>query len=208
MRENTEGLYVGMGGRFKKGTEDEVAIQEDLNTYDGVTRIIDYAFERRRREVVMVDKSNAMTYAGGLWQERWKAVAATHPKVKTRHLYVDAAAMQLVKDPSQFDVIVTGNLFGDILSDLTAELIGGMGIAPSGNINPETKPRAVRTCARNRAGHRRPRVRQPDRGDPERFYDGETPGSCRHGGSDRGCGRIGHSRGRVHARSRRQPVDR
>jgi 3-isopropylmalate dehydrogenase len=139
VRENTEGLYVGMGGRFKRGTEDEVAIQEDLNTYKGVTRIIDYAFGVAEREVVMVDKSNAMTYAGALWQERWKAVAATHPGVKTRHLYVDAAAMQLVRDPSQFDVIVTGNLFGDILSDLTAELIGGMGIAPSGNVNPETK---------------------------------------------------------------------
>ena len=139
VRENTEGLYVGMGGRFKRGTEDEVAIQEDLNTHKGVTRIIEYAFGEAEREVVMVDKSNAMTYAGALWQERWKAVAASHPKVKSRHLYVDAAAMQLVRDPTQFDVIVTGNLFGDILSDLTAELIGGMGIAPSGNINPETK---------------------------------------------------------------------
>src|SRR5438045_6086180 len=86
----------------------------------------------------MVDKSNAMTHAGALWQQQWKAVAARHPKVKTRHLLVDAAAMQLVRDPSQFDVIVTGNLFGDILSDLTAELIGGMGVAPSGNINPKT----------------------------------------------------------------------
>ena len=138
VRENTEGLYVGMGGRFKRGTADEVAIQEDLNTYGGVTRIIDYAFRVARREVVMIDKSNAMTFAGGLWQDRWKAIAATYPKIKTRHLFVDAAAMQLVKDPSQFDVVVTGNLFGDILSDLTAELIGGMGIAPSGNINPET----------------------------------------------------------------------
>ena len=138
VRENTEGLYVGLGGRFKKGTEHEVAIQEDLNTYTGVTRIIDYAFEVARKEVVMVDKSNAMTHAGGLWQERWKAVAAAHPKTTTRHLFVDAAAMQLVKDPSQFDVIVTGNLFGDILSDLTAELIGGMGIAPSANINPKS----------------------------------------------------------------------
>jgi 3-isopropylmalate dehydrogenase len=139
VRENTEGLYVGMGGRFKKGTIEEIAIQEDVNTHFGVTRILEYAFEIARREVVMVDKSNAMTFAGGLWQERWKAVAANHPKIKTRHLFVDAAAMQLVKDPSQFDVIVTGNLFGDILSDLTAELIGGMGIAPSGNINPVTK---------------------------------------------------------------------
>ena len=139
VRENTEGLYVGLGGRFKKGTEHEVAIQEDLNTYSGVTRIIEYAFQVAQREVVMVDKSNAMTHAGGLWQARWKAVAAGHPKIKTRHLFVDAAAMQLVKDPSQFEVIVTGNLFGDILSDLTAELIGGMGIAPSANINPHTK---------------------------------------------------------------------
>jgi 3-isopropylmalate dehydrogenase len=139
VRENTEGLYVGMGGRFKKGTGDEIAIQEDVNTYGGVTRIIEHAFQIARQEVVMVDKSNAMTFAGGLWQERWKAVAAKHPKIKTRHLFVDAAAMQLVKDPSQFDVIVTGNLFGDILSDLTAELIGGMGIAPSGNINPVSR---------------------------------------------------------------------
>jgi 3-isopropylmalate dehydrogenase len=138
VRENTEGLYVGMGGRFKKGTQNEVAIQEDLNTYLGVTRIIDYAFTAARREVVMVDKSNAMVHAGALWQERWKAVAAAHPSIKTRHLYVDAAAMQLVRDPGQFDVIVTGNLFGDILSDLTAELVGGMGVAPSGNVNPET----------------------------------------------------------------------
>ena len=139
VRENTEGLYVGMGGRFKKGTPSEVAVQEDLNTHRGVTRIIDYAFQVAKREVVMVDKSNAMTYAGALWQERWKAVAQKHPSVKTRHLYVDAAAMQLVRDPTQFEVIVTGNLFGDILSDLTAELIGGMGVAPSGNINPETR---------------------------------------------------------------------
>jgi 3-isopropylmalate dehydrogenase len=138
VRENTEGLYVGMGGRFKQGTEREIAIQEDLNTYAGVTRILEYAFKVARREVVMVDKSNAMAYAGALWQERWHDVASRHPTIKTRHLYVDAAAMQLVRDPSQFDVVVTGNLFGDILSDLTAELIGGMGIAPSGNINPET----------------------------------------------------------------------
>jgi 3-isopropylmalate dehydrogenase len=138
VRENTEGLYVGMGGRFRKGTEAEIATQEDVNTYGGVTRILEHAFGVAKREVVMIDKSNAMTYAGGLWQERWKAVAAQHPSVKTRHLLVDAAAMQLVRDPSQFDVIVTGNLFGDILSDLTAELVGGMGIAPSANINPKT----------------------------------------------------------------------
>src|SRR5262249_35358377 len=139
VRENTEGLYVGLGGRFKKGTTEEIAIQEDLNTHLGVTRILEYAFATAKREVVMVDKSNAMQHAGGLWQDRWKSVAKKHPDIKTRHLYVDAAAMQLVRDPTQFEVIVTGNLFGDVLSDLTAELIGGMGIAPSGNLNPETR---------------------------------------------------------------------
>ncbi|MFI5283724.1 MAG: isocitrate/isopropylmalate dehydrogenase family protein [Candidatus Dormibacterales bacterium] len=139
VRENTEGLYVGMGGRFKRGTDQEVAMQEDLNTFGGVTRILEHAFLIARREVVMVDKSNAMAFAGALWQERWRAVASKHPGIATRHLYVDAAAMQLVRDPSQFEVIVSGNLFGDILSDLTAELVGGMGIAPSANINPTTR---------------------------------------------------------------------
>src|SRR5437588_11421141 len=86
----------------------------------------------------MVDKANALAFAGGLWQSRWKAVAAAHGEVATRHLYSDACAMELVRDPSQFDVIVTGNLFGDLLSDLGAQLIGGMGVAPSANLNPDT----------------------------------------------------------------------
>jgi 3-isopropylmalate dehydrogenase len=138
VRENTEGLYVGMGGRFKRGTEHEVAVQEDLNTYVGVSRILEDGFRRARRKLCMVDKSNAMGHAGGLWQERWKEIRGRHTEVETRHLYVDAAAMELVRDPTQFEVIVTGNLFGDILSDLTAALIGGMGLAPSANVNPET----------------------------------------------------------------------
>ena len=139
VRENTEGVYVGMGGRFKRGTPDEVAIQEDVNTHKGVRRILDHAFSIARRDVCLVDKSNAMPHAGGLWQETWHTVAAEHPHLTTRHLYVDAAVMELVRDPTQFDVIVTGNLFGDILSDLTAQLVGGMGVAPSGNINPVTR---------------------------------------------------------------------
>jgi 3-isopropylmalate dehydrogenase len=138
VRENTEGLYVGMGGRFKRGTDQEVAIQEDLNTYRGVTRIIEHAFTLATERVCMVDKSNALAHAGGLWQDRWAEVKARHSGLETRHLYVDAAAMELVRDPTQFEVVVTGNLFGDILSDLTAALIGGMGLAPSANINPET----------------------------------------------------------------------
>lgn len=138
IRENTEGAYVGMGGRFKRGTEHEVAIQEDVNTYRGVSRVIEYAFKRATRSVCMVDKANALPQAGGLWQERWKDISSRYPHIQTRHLYVDAAAMELVRDPTQFEVIVTGNLFGDILSDLTAGLVGGMGMAPSGNFNPET----------------------------------------------------------------------
>ena len=138
VRENTEGLYVGMGGRFKRGTPDELAVQEDVNTARGVTRILDFAFARARREVCMVDKSNAMAFAGGLWQDAFAAARARHPHLDARHLYVDAAAMELVRDPTQFEVIVTGNLFGDILSDLTAQLIGGMGVAPSGNLNPDS----------------------------------------------------------------------
>jgi 3-isopropylmalate dehydrogenase len=138
VRENTEGSYIGAGGRHKPGTEQEVAIQEDVNTYLGVNRILEHAFTLARTEVCMVDKSNAMNHAGALWQQRWKELAPVHADVRTRHLYVDAAAMELVRDPTQFDVIVTGNMFGDILSDLTASLVGGMGVAPSGNINPDT----------------------------------------------------------------------
>jgi 3-isopropylmalate dehydrogenase len=139
VRENTEGAYVGMGGRFKRGTPDEVAIQEDINTRKGVSRIIEHAFTLARREVCMVDKSNALQHSGGLWQDAWRSAAVGHAELSTRHLYVDAAAMELVRDPSQFDVMVTSNLFGDILSDLAAQLIGGMGLAPSGNVNPQTR---------------------------------------------------------------------
>lgn len=138
VRENSEGPYVGAGGRFRPGTEHEVAVQEDINTYGGVSRILRHAFTRARREVCLVDKSNALRHAGSLWQERWEAIRAEHAGVPARHLYVDACALELVRDPTQFDVIVTGNLFGDILSDLTAGLIGGIGLAPSANVNPET----------------------------------------------------------------------
>ena len=138
VRENTEGIYIGAGGRFKRNTPDEVAIQEDVNTFKGVNRILEHAFTRARHEVCMVDKSNAMGFAGGLWQSRWKALVPEHGEVRTRHLYSDACAMELVRDPSQFDVIVTGNLFGDLLSDLSSQLVGGMGVAPSANLNPDS----------------------------------------------------------------------
>jgi len=146
IRENTEGVYGDLGGVFKQGTPDEVAIQEDINTRNGVERIIRYAFEfcaasakkdgSRRRRVLMCDKSNAMTHAGGLWQRVFKEVSAEFHQVETQHMYVDALCMQMVRDPRPFDVIVTNNMFGDIITDLAAGLQGGLGMAASGNIHP------------------------------------------------------------------------
>ena len=139
-RENTEGLYVGMGGFFKKGTSDEIAVQEDVNSRKGVERIIrrayEYAHEYGLKRVCMSDKSNAMTFAHDLWQRVFKEVRQEYPDIESRHLYIDTLAMEVVRDPRQFDVIVTCNLFGDIISDLGAQLAGGLGLAPSGNIHP------------------------------------------------------------------------
>src|SRR5277367_2056918 len=146
IRENTEGVYTDAGGVFKQGTPDEIAVQEDINTRKGVERIIRYAFEycerhtkidgAKRARVLMCDKSNAMTHAGGLWQRVFKEVAGENPQIKPEHMYVDALCMQMVRDPGQFDVIVTNNMFGDIITDLAAGLQGGLGMAASGNIHP------------------------------------------------------------------------
>jgi len=139
-RENTEGVYVGIGGRFKPGTPDEVAIQEEINTYKGVHRIIKHAFafaaERGHTKVCMADKSNAMQQGHALWQRVFKEVAADYPAIVATHQYIDALAMFLVKDPGQYQVIVTNNLFGDIITDIGGALQGGLGMAASGNIHP------------------------------------------------------------------------
>jgi 3-isopropylmalate dehydrogenase len=139
-RENTEGVYVSVGGRFKAGTEDEVAIQEEINTYKGVHRIIRHAFEYARlhglTKVCMADKSNAMQQGHALWQRVFKQVAAEFPGITATHMYIDALAMFLIKDPGQFQVIVTNNLFGDIITDIGGALQGGLGMAASGNIHP------------------------------------------------------------------------
>jgi 3-isopropylmalate dehydrogenase len=139
-RENTEGLYVGVGGRFKPGTEDEVAIQEEVNTYKGVHRIVRHAFEfaaaRGQTRVCMADKSNAMTDGHALWQRVFRELAPQYPSIAATHYYIDALAMYMVLDPSQFQVIVTNNLFGDIITDLAATFQGGLGMAASGNIHP------------------------------------------------------------------------
>jgi 3-isopropylmalate dehydrogenase len=139
-RENTEGPYVGAGGRLRAGTEHEVAIQEDVNTYRGVHRIVRHAFEyaqaRGLRKVCMADKSNAMTHGHALWQRVFSEIRLAYPQIDATHLYIDALAMFLVQDPGQFDVIVTNNLFGDIITDIGGALQGGLGMAASGNIHP------------------------------------------------------------------------
>jgi 3-isopropylmalate dehydrogenase len=139
-RENTEGPYVGMGGNFKKGTPDEVAIEEDISTHKGVERILRAAFEYARREgrrrVTLSDKANAMTHAGSLWRRVFAEVGEQYPDVTREAVYADALALDLVLRPARYDVIVAPNLFGDILSDLAAALVGGLGLAPSASLHP------------------------------------------------------------------------
>jgi 3-isopropylmalate dehydrogenase len=139
-RENTEGAYCGAGGFLKKGTDEEIAIQEELNTHCGVERIIVAAFEyaraQGRKRVTMADKSNVQRFGGDLWQRVFNEVAEGYPEIQANHQYVDAMAMFMVLDPAQYDVIVSNNLFGDILTDLGAAIQGGLGLAASGNIHP------------------------------------------------------------------------
>jgi len=139
-RENTEGVYVGIGGRFKAGTDDEVAIQEEINTYKGVHRIVRHAFEYARAngltKVCMADKSNAMTQGHALWQRVFAQLRTEFRGIHATHMYIDALAMFMVQNPGQFEVIVTNNLFGDIVTDIGGALQGGLGMAASGNLHP------------------------------------------------------------------------
>ena len=142
VRENTEGLYAGAGGFLKKGTKDEVAVQESINTRKGVERCLRYAFEYARRrnkghKLTLCGKTNVLTYAFDLWERTFYEVAAEYNDIKTDYVHVDATCMWMIKNPEWFDVIVTDNMFGDIITDLGAMIQGGMGIACGGNINPE-----------------------------------------------------------------------
>ncbi|HEY4103303.1 MAG TPA: isocitrate/isopropylmalate family dehydrogenase, partial [Polyangiaceae bacterium] len=140
-RENTEGIYAGIGGQLRRGSADEIAINEDVNTRKGVERIIRAAFEYARRagrgRVHMADKSNAMRHAHELWLRVFHEVREEYREIAAEHLYIDALCFELVRDPSQFDVIVTNNLFGDIVTDLGAALQGGLGLAASVSSNPD-----------------------------------------------------------------------
>ncbi|MGP3924258.1 isocitrate/isopropylmalate dehydrogenase family protein [Streptomyces sp. 8N616] len=141
VRENTEDVYAGVGGTVRGGRPGHVAMEVAVHTRWAVDRAVTAAFElarsRPRRRLALVDKSNAMPSAGPLWQERFRAIASSYPDVECDHLYVDAAAMELIRNPARFDVVVAGNLFGDILSDEAAQLAGGLGVAPSASYDPE-----------------------------------------------------------------------
>jgi 3-isopropylmalate dehydrogenase len=142
IRENTEDMYVGIGGTMKTGTPDEVAVQEAVYTRKGTERIIRYAFEltrkrARKNQLHMVDKANVLTHGHGLWTRTYAEVGKEYPDIKQEHAFVDACCMWFIKNPEWFDVIVTTNMFGDIITDLGAMIQGGMGVAASGNINPE-----------------------------------------------------------------------
>jgi 3-isopropylmalate dehydrogenase len=142
VRENTEGLYAGSGGFLRKGTPHEVAIQESVNTRFGVERCIRFAFEicrrrNKRKKLTLCGKTNVLTYAFDLWERVFYEVAKEYPEVQTDYAHVDATCMWMIKNPEWFDVIVTDNMFGDIITDLGAMIQGGMGIAAGGNINPD-----------------------------------------------------------------------
>jgi 3-isopropylmalate dehydrogenase len=142
VRENTEGLYGGAGGFFRKGTPAEIATQESINTRHGVERVVRYSFERamtRKKHLTMCHKTNVLAYAGDLWQRTVNEVAAAYPDVEVDYVHVDAMCLYLVTQPERFDVVVTDNLFGDIITDLGAAVQGGMGLAASGNLDPERR---------------------------------------------------------------------
>ena len=141
VRENTEGLFVNVGGFFKQGTKDEVALQEEVHTYKGVERVIRASFEfarrHKRRKVTMADKASGLRYAGGIWRRVFDEVRADFEDIESEAKHIDAVAMEVIQHPGEFDVIVTNNMFGDILSDITSGLVGGLGLAPSANVNLE-----------------------------------------------------------------------
>jgi 3-isopropylmalate dehydrogenase len=140
VRENTEGTYAGEGGFLRKGTPHEIATQGSVNTRMGVERCVRYAFElaqtRPRRHLTLVHKTNVLTFAGDLWQRTFDEVAAEYPDVTTAYNHIDASCIYFVEDPGRYDVIVTDNLFGDILTDLAGAVVGGVGLAGTGNLNP------------------------------------------------------------------------
>ena len=180
VREGTEGPYTGNGGSIRVGTPHEVATEVSLNTAYGVERVVRDAFARAqarpRRRLTLVHKTNVLVHAGAVWSRVVAEVGEEFPDVEVDYLHVDAATIFLSTDPARFDVVVTDNLFGDIITDLAAAVTGGIGLAASGNVNPDrTAPVDVRAGPRLRARHRRPAEGRPDRGDPLRVAAARPP---------------------------------
>jgi len=191
-RENTEGIYVGIGGQFKRGTPDEIAINEDVNTRKGVERLIRAGFEYAKRHgkktVHMADKSNAMKHAHELWYRCFFEVAKEYPGIDAKHVYVDALCLYMVQDPRPFEVIVTNNLFGDIVTDLGAALQGGLGMAASANVHYADSSRVA--------------MFEPVHGSAPRRDDARPSRVAGRGGADRAALRRGRRHGQLHPRCR------
>ena len=198
VREGTEGPYTGNGGALRVGTPHEIATEVSVNTAFGVERVVRDAFRRaqkRRGKLTLVHKTNVLVNAGAVWWRLVQEVATEYADVSVDYMHVDAAMIFLVTDPARFDVIVTDNLFGDIVTDLAAAITGGIGLAASGNVNPDrTAPVDVRAGPRLGAGHRRPAGGRPDRRDPLDRPAARAP---------RSRGRGAHRRGRGRRRPRR-----
>ena len=185
VRENSEGEYVDNGGRLRRGTPDECAVQTAIHTRRGVERILRFGFElarTRRRQLTMITKSNAQRYAYVLWDDVLDDIAGEYADIKIDKQHADAAAMNLVRRPETFDVVVASNLFGDILTDLAGTIAGGLGLAPSTNTNPEAQiSQHVRAGARLGPRYRRSRNCKPDRGRAECRHDARLAGATRAG---------------------------
>ena len=195
IREGTEGLYAGNGGLLRKDTPHEIATEVSVNTSYGVERVVRDAFARAvarpRKHLTLVHKTNVLTHAGSLWSRVVEEVSLQHPDVTVAYQHVDAATIHMVTDPGRFDVIVTDNLFGDILTDLVAAVTGGIGLAASGNIDiTRRNPSHVRAGARQCAGHRRPGRRRPDGGGAVGRAAARPPRRARGGPPDRGIGGL------------------
>ena len=193
VREGTEGPYTGNGGALRVGTPHEIATEVSVNTAYGVERVVRDAFARAqrrpRKKLTLVHKTNVLVNAGSLWWRLVQAVAPEFPDVTVDYIHIDAAMIFLTTDPSRFDVIVTDNLFGDIITDLAAAITGGIGLAASGNVNPDrTAPEHVRAGARLGPRHRRPAEGRPHRGDPVRVAAARPPRVRRRGGRRRARG--------------------
>lgn len=201
VREGTEGLYCGAGGAVRRGTPNEVATEVSINTAYGVERVVRYAFQlamKRKKHVTLVHKKNVLVNAGDMWQRIVDKVAEEYPEVSHDYLHIDATTIFMVSNPSRFDVILTDNLFGDIITDEAGAVVGGVGYSASGCINASNEYPSMFEPMRFRSGHRRTEQGQPDRSHPVRRHAAAPPRLRRCRGQDRCRRRSGHRRAWLH----------